>query len=62
VRGLVDSCAVVTGRPSHVMFLVLARAADAEITGAVPKAASLRGLRCAPDPAGWWSCAVTVEV
>ena len=45
-----------------VMFLVLARAADAEIIGAVPKAASPRGLRCAPDPGGRWTCAVTVDV
>ena len=36
--------------------------AVAEITGAVPKAASLHELRCAPDAAGWWSCAVTVDV
>jgi SHS2 domain-containing protein len=36
--------------------------AAAEITGAVPKAASLYELRCAPDAAGWWSCAVTVDV
>ena len=45
-----------------VMFLVLVRAADAEIIGAVPKAASPRGLRCAPDPGGRWTCAVTVDV
>jgi SHS2 domain-containing protein len=32
----------------------------AVITGAVPKAASLTELRCAPDAAGRWSCAVTV--
>lgn len=36
--------------------------AETEITGAVPKAASLHELRCAPDPAGGWSCAVTVDV
>jgi protein archease len=36
--------------------------AAAEITGAVPKAASLHELRCAPDAAGHWSCAVTVDV
>ena len=36
--------------------------AAAEITGAVPKAASLTELRCAPDAAGRWSCAVTVDV
>ena len=109
VYGLVDSFAVVAGRPPHarderhvtascdedllvavideviywldtdgeiplsvvirpasdggaVMFLVLVRMADAEITGAAPKAASRRGLRCAPDPGGQWTCAVTVEV
>jgi len=109
VRGLVDSFAVVTGRPPYaraerrmtarsdeellvavidevihrldaydeiplsavvrpvpdggvVIFLVLARAAGAVIVGAVPKAASRRGLRCAPDPAGRWTCAVTVDV
>ena len=36
--------------------------AAVEITGAVPKAASLHELRCAPDAAGGWSCAVTVDV
>jgi SHS2 domain-containing protein len=36
--------------------------AEAEITGAAPKAASLHDLRCAPDAAGRWSCAVTVDV
>ena len=45
-----------------VMFLTLVRAADTEIIGAVPKAASPRDLRCAPDPAGRWTCAVTVDV
>ena len=108
VRGLVDSFAVVAGRPPHaraerhvtarsdeellvavidevicrldadgeiplsvvirpapdgaVMFLVLARAAGAEIVGAVPKAASRRGLRCAPGRVGQWTCTVTVDV
>jgi SHS2 domain-containing protein len=109
VRGLVDSFAVVAGRPQHawaerhvaarcdeellvavieeviywlvadgeiplsvavrpapdggiVIFLVLVSAADAEIIGAVPKAVSSRGLRCAPDAAGWWTCAVTIDV
>ena len=33
-----------------------------EIVGAAPKAASLHELRCAPDPAGQWSCSVTVDV
>jgi len=45
-----------------VMFLGLGRAAGAEIIGAVPKAASSRDLRCAPDPAGRWTCAVAVDV
>ena len=45
-----------------VMSVVLVRTADAGIIGAVPKAASPRDLRCAPDPAGRWSCAVTVDV
>lgn len=45
-----------------VLFLVPARAADAEIFGAVPKAASPHHPRCAPDPAGRWSCAITVDV
>ena len=109
VRGLVDSFAVVAGRPRHaraerhvtacsdeellvavidevicrldadgeiplsvvirpapdggaVVVLVLTRAAGAGIVGAVPKAASRRGLRCARDPAGRWTCAVTVDV
>jgi protein archease len=41
------------------------RAVDAstvEIIGAAPKAASLSGLACAPDAAGHWSCAVTIDV
>jgi protein archease len=33
-----------------------------EIVGAAPKAASLHDLRCAPDPAGRWSCSVTIDV
>jgi SHS2 domain-containing protein len=45
-----------------IMFLVLVRAANAEIIGAVPKAACPHGLRCAPDPAGRWRCAVTIDV
>jgi len=44
------------------VFLALAPVAEAEITGAVPKAASLHDLRCGPDAAGRWSCAVTVNV
>jgi SHS2 domain-containing protein len=37
-------------------------AGTVEIIGAAPKAASLSGLRCAPDVSGRWSCAVTVDV
>jgi len=59
-RGMVDSFAALDG--GVVLFLVLARAANAEIFGAVPKAASPHHLRCAPDPAGRWSCAITVDV
>jgi SHS2 domain-containing protein len=44
------------------VFFALVPVAAAEITGAVPKAASLHELRCAPDAAGGWSCAVTVDV
>jgi phage shock protein A len=109
VRGLVDSFAVVAGRPPSgrarrhmtarldedllvavideviyrldaddqipisvtvrrapdggvIVYFALVPAAEAEITGAAPKAASLHDLRCAPDAAGRWSCAVTVEV
>jgi len=35
---------------------------EAEITGAVPKAASLHDLRGAPDVAGRWSCGITIDV
>lgn len=45
-----------------IVFFALVPVAEAEITGAVPKAASLNELRCAPDAAGGWSCAVTVDV
>ena len=45
-----------------IVVFALVPAAEAEITGAVPKAASLNDLRCAPDAAGRWSCAVTVDV
>jgi phage shock protein A len=45
-----------------IVYFALISAAEAEITGPLPKAASLRDLRCAPDAAGRWSCAVTVEV
>ena len=45
-----------------VMVLSLAALTEAEITGAAPKAASLHDLRCAPDPAGRWSCGITIDV
>jgi SHS2 domain-containing protein len=45
-----------------VVFFALVPEAEAEITGAAPKAASLHDLRCAPDAAGRWWCAVTVDV
>jgi SHS2 domain-containing protein len=45
-----------------IVSFALVPLAEVEITGAVPKAASLHELRCAPDSAGWWSCAVTVDV
>ncbi len=56
----------VTVRPAPdggaVAFLALVPVAEAEIIGAVPKAASLHDLRCAPDAAGRWSCGVTIDV
>ena len=42
--------------------LLTVQANAAQIIGAVPKAASMSGLTCAADPAGQWSCAVTVDV
>ena len=45
-----------------VLVLPLADVSEAEITGAAPKAASLHDLRCAPDPAGRWSCGITIDV
>ncbi len=45
-----------------VLSMQLADVGEAEITGAVPKAASLHDLRCAPGPAGRWSCGITVDV
>ena len=42
--------------------LSLAALSEAEIPGAAPKAASLHDLRCAPDPAGRWSCGITIDV
>ena len=44
------------------LTLHLADLDQAEITGAVPKAASLSGLRCGQDETGRWSCAVTIDV
>ncbi len=56
----------VTVRPAPdggaVVFLALAPVAEAEIIGAIPKAASLDDLRCVPDAAGRWSCGITIEV
>ena len=45
-----------------VLTLALADVTEAEITGAVPKGASLHDLRCAPDAAGRWSCGITIDV
>ena len=44
------------------LTLHLAALDQVEITGAVPKAASLSGLRCGQDETGRWSCAVTIDV
>ena len=44
------------------LTLHLAGVDQVEITGAVPKAASLSGLRCSRDGTGRWSCAVTIDV
>lgn len=45
-----------------VLTLPLADVNEAEIIGAVPKAASLHDLRCAPDATGRWSCGITIDV
>jgi phage shock protein A len=45
-----------------VLSMQLAGMGEAEITGAAPKAASLHDLRCAPGPAGRWSCGITIDV
>ena len=45
-----------------VLSMQLADAGEAEITGAAPKAATLHDLRCAPGPAGRWSCGITIDV
>ena len=44
------------------LTLHLAGLDQVQITGAVPKAASLSGLRCGRDESGRWTCAVTVDV
>jgi len=44
------------------LTLHLAGLDQVEVTGAVPKAASLSGLRCGRDESGRWSCAVTIDV
>jgi phage shock protein A len=45
-----------------VLSMQLADIGEAQITGAAPKAASLHDLRCAPGPAGRWSCGITIDV
>jgi len=45
-----------------MLSMQLADVGQAEITGAVPKAASLHDLHCAPGPPGRWSCGITIEV
>ncbi|CAL9460458.1 archease [Streptomyces sp. enrichment culture] len=42
--------------------LAVAPLARVPVTGSVPKAVSWHELRMGPDPYGWWSCAVTVDV
>lgn len=44
------------------LTLHLAGLDQVEITGAVPKAAALSGLRCGREESGRWSCAVTIDV
>ncbi len=44
------------------LTLAMTDVSGAEIVGAVPKAASLSGLRCAAGRSGEWWCAVTVDV
>ena len=44
------------------LTLHLAGLDQVEITGAVPKAVCLSGLRCGRDESGRWSCAVTIDV
>ena len=51
------------GPDGRVMLsMQLAGVGDAQLTGAVPKAASLHDLRCAPGPPGRWSCGITIDV
>lgn len=45
-----------------VLTLPLADVNEAEITGAMPKAASLHELHCTPDASGRWSCGITIDV
>jgi len=45
-----------------MLSMQLADVGQAQITGAVPKAASLHGLHCAAGPPGRWSCGITIEV
>lgn len=45
-----------------ILVLALAGADEFEITGAVPKAVSFHGLRCAPDATGRWSASMTIDV
>ena len=44
------------------LTLELASLDQVEITGAVPKAVALSGLRCGRDETGRWSCTVTIDV
>jgi SHS2 domain-containing protein len=45
-----------------VLSMQLADVGEAEITGTAPMAATLHDLRCAPGPAGRWSCGITIDV
>jgi phage shock protein A len=45
-----------------MLSMQLADVGQAEITGPMPKAASLHNLRCAPSPPGRWSCGITIDV
>ena len=45
-----------------VLSMQLADIGEAKISGAAPKAVSLHDLRCAPGPAGRWSCGITIDV